>query len=408
MRKNASICVSLIALSMAVTRAVAQLGPGGGPIAPDSPGSNAFAQGNFEEAERAYEEAVAKNPSDAMALAGLARARLNNGQEDKAVELARRAQTIAPGNPVAASVLNIAQGRKAMFAPDRFVIKRSDQAPAVIKFLRTDPLPVVSVTIGSKTVNFLIDTGAPNVIISPELAQELGLTLEDAGQGVFAGGLQAQVRRTLVPKMQIGGIEIANVPAGVIGGRGQSPGGPGGLKTDGIIGTGFLMHFLSTLDYCRGELVLAPRADSAKFQARAQSAGDNIVRMWFIADHFIFARGRLGEAPEGLFLVDTGLGGAGLAPNKAALDEAKIAIDMSNPKTGMGGGGPVKFVEFRASASLGKLSQNDVIGNYIIGTNPLGGMPFKTNGIISHSFFRQSRLTFDFDAMKLVTQNCGA
>lgn len=404
MRHATKIYVSLMAVSAVITCAYAQSGSGGAPLAQSSPGSAAFAQGQFEEAESAYEKAVSTNPDDAMALAGLARARLNNGKEDQAIELANRALAIAPNNPVAMSTLNIAQARKAAFAPDRFVIKRSDQSTAVIKFIRTDPLPVVSLIIGSKTVNFLIDTGGPNIVLSPALAQELGLPLEEAGQGVFAGGLQARVRRTVVPKIQIGGIEISNVPAGVIG-DGSTP---NGFKTDGVIGTGFLMHFLSTLDYCRGELVLAPRADSAKFQAQAQAAGDNIVRMWLIGDHFIFARGRLNQAPEGLLFVDTGLAGAGLAPSKEALDEAKIAIDMSNPKTGMGGGGPVQFVDFRASATLGKLTRNDVLGNYIIGANPLGGMPFKTNGIISHSFFRQSRLTFDFEAMKLVTQNCAA
>jgi clan AA aspartic protease (TIGR02281 family) len=401
MRHIAKIYVSSIALTAAVTCAFAQPGPGGALSA--GSGGEAFARGDFEEAERAYEEAVARTPGDAMALVGLARARLNNGQEDKAIELAQKALAIASGNPVATSVLNIAQGRKAMFAPDRFVIKRLAPSP-VVKFLATDPLPVVSVTVGSKTANFLIDTGAPNIVVSAALAQELGLTVEDAGQGVFAGGRQAQVRRTMVPRLQIGSIEVSNVPATVLDTPGLSP---GGLKTDGIIGTGFLMHFLSTLDYCRGELVLAPRTDSAKFEAQAQSAGDNIVRMWFVADHFIFARGRINQAPEGLFLVDTGLAGAGLAPNKEALDAAGIAIDTSNPKTGMGGGGPVQFVDFHASASLGKLSRSDVSGNYIMGANPLGGMPFKTNGIISHSFFRQSRLTFDFDAMKLVTQSCG-
>jgi tetratricopeptide (TPR) repeat protein len=400
MPKAAKIYVSLIAVSGVITCALAQPGPGGD----SSPGGTAFAQGQFAEAESAYEKAVAANPGDATALAGLARARLNNGKEDEAIELARKALAIAPGNPVATNTLAIAQGRKAAFAPDRFLIKGSDQSPAIVKFVRTDPLPVVTVTLGTKTVNFLIDTGAPNIVISPKLAQDLGLTLEDAGQGVFAGGKQAPVRRTMLPKMQIGSIEVSNVPAAVIG---DGP-APGGGNTDGIIGTGFLMHFLSTLDYCRGELVLAPRADSAKFQAQAQAAGDNVVRMWFVLDHFIFARGRLNQAPEGLFLVDTGLAGAGLMPNRAALDEAGITLDTSNPKTGMGGGGPVQFVDFHASASLGKLARNDVLGNYIMGGNALGGMPFKTNGIISHSFFRQSRLTFDFDAMKLVTQNCPA
>jgi len=34
------------------------------------------------------------------------------------------------------------------------------------------------------------------------------------------------------------------------------------------------------------------------------------------------------------------------------------------------------------------------------------GRSTRSTGMISHSFFRESRLTLDFEAMKLVTESC--
>lgn len=109
MQKAAKICVSAIAASAFVTCALAQAG------APGSPGGTAFSLGKFEEAESLFETAVAADPSNSAALAGLARSRLNNGKEDEAIDLARKALIIVPGNPVAANTLSIAQARKASF-----------------------------------------------------------------------------------------------------------------------------------------------------------------------------------------------------------------------------------------------------------------------------------------------------
>ena len=280
------------------------------------------------------------------------------------------------------------------------------RSPARIKFVATDPLPILSVTInGTRQANFFIDTGAPNIIISPQLAQELGMPVSEAGQGTFAGGRRANVGRTVVPALRVGSVEVANVPAGVL----EMPRSPQGAgpKIDGFIGTGFLMHFLSTIDYCRGELVLAPRTDSARFQKQAQKAGGNIVRMWLAGDHFIFSRGRLNQGTEGLFLIDTGLTGSGLMASKETLDDAGISVDTNDVRTGVGGGGEVQFVRFRANARLGTLTRSDVAGNYTLGNSPTAMFPFKVKGLMSHLFFRQSQLTFDFDAMRLVTQDCG-
>src|SRR5262249_35000882 len=110
MRKLVSTCASLFAASIA-TLAISQV-----PV----PGDDQFASGQFEEAQRPYEQRLAEKPDDAPALARLARSRLLDDQVDQAIDLARKALAAAPNNPVAANVLNTAQARKSAFDPNNF------------------------------------------------------------------------------------------------------------------------------------------------------------------------------------------------------------------------------------------------------------------------------------------------
>lgn len=359
------------------------------------------AAGDFAAAGRAFEDQLKARPDDAGALAGLARVRLYENRLDEAIGLAQRALAIEPANPTARASLGVAEQRKAAFGPERYQIAASP-AEVSIPFVATDPLPVVQVSVGGRPANFLIDTGGPDIIVSPELIQALGLQVQDAGQGVFAGGVRAAVQRTLVPEFQIGGIRMANVPAGVLTQALPTP----GVKIDGILGTGLLMHFLSTLDYCQGRLVLRPRSASAAFQQAAARSGANILPMWLVGDHFIMARAHLLHGAEGTFLIDTGLAGGGISAPKATLDEAGVAIDPAQARTGIGGGGPVTVIPFHAGASIGSLTVEDVPGAYSPGGDPTAVFPFKVKGLLSHMVFRHTRLSFDFEAMRLVTQAC--
>jgi tetratricopeptide (TPR) repeat protein len=394
--KSLSVLLAGGAAALAMMSAAA-----GQPAADGSPAA-LFAAGDFVAAGRAYEAAVKASPSDANAVAGLARMRLYENRNDEAIALAQRALAARPDNPVAKQTLADAQQRKAAFGPDLWKVT----APAgetVIPFVATDPLPVVSVMVGGRQANFLIDTGAPSIMVSADLAQALGLQMQSTTEGVFAGGARAPVQHTVVPEFEIGGIKFANVPAGVRPGAG--PPNPA-RKIDGIVGTGLLMHFLSTLDYCQGRLVLRPRSASAEFERAAAAGGANVLPMWFVGDHFMFARGRLKGGPEGAFLIDTGLGGGGVSAPKATLDEAGVTIDPSRAGVGVGGGGPVTVIPFRAGATLGSLTVDDMQGFYMPSGDQQSVFPFKNKGLLSHGFFRHSRLTFDFEAMKLVTQAC--
>lgn len=405
MRGRSKKLVLLVACSAALSGAgqpVSPPPPGAGrpqaAAVPASPEDALFAEGRFTEAGEAYAQALARDPESAPALAGLARVRLYEGHEEEAVDLARKALAIAPNLPVATGVLAIADMRAKLFGPDLYRID-APKGVSAIDFVATDPLPVVRVRIGGREAQFLLDTGAPNIMMKRELAEALGLPISEGGEGVFAGGQRARVERTTVPELEIGGIRIRNVPAGIM------PGGRA-IRLDGIMGTGVLMHFLSTIDYCSGKLILAPRSDSASFQARAAAAGANVLPMWLVGDHFIFARARMNQAPEAQFLIDTGLAGGGLMANRASLDAAGITLDEANARTGIGGGGPVRVIPFRADATLGTLTRRDVPGSHSPGGDPTAIFPFRTGGLLSHAFFRQSRLTFDFESMRLVTENC--
>ncbi len=151
--------------------------------------------------------------------------------------------------------------------------------------------------------------------------------------------------------------------------------------------------------------MLAPRSISAAFEQRAAASGANIVPMWLVGDHFIFARAEINRL-EGLFSIDTGLAGGGLVATKSTVEAAGIVLDDRNASIGQGGGGAVRVVPFRADAKLGALTRHDVPGVYMTDGDPYGMFRFKIAGALSHSFFRKSRVTLDFDAMKLVTESC--
>jgi len=366
------------------------------------PGDALSAAGNFAVAGSAYEATLAASPGDASALAGLARVRLYENKVDEAIALAQKALAANPASPVARATLGVGQQRKAAFGGDLYKITGAP-AETVVPFAVTDPLPVVQITIGGRKAWFLIDTGAPDIMVGADIAKELGLPVQDAGQGVFAGGQRAAIQRTVVPEIQLGGVKIANVPAGVRPGGGlQVP----GYKIEGFVGTGLLMHFLSTLDYCQGRLILRPRSASAAFEQAASKGGANVVPFWLVGDHFMMARAHLQHGSEGTFLIDTGLAGGGVSAPKATLDDAGVVIDPAKASTGLGGGGEVTVIPFRAGATLGSLTVEDMPGFYTPGGDAMSVFPFKASGLLSHMLFRHSRLTFDFEAMKLVTEAC--
>lgn len=106
---------------------------------------------------------------------------------------------------------------------------------------------IVSVTFNDLiTVPMAIDTGAPGLIISPQVAKKLGLFGRDDGMVVTAaGGIGGTVPavRTFLDKVQVGGAKDTFIPATIT--RSVSP------SFEGLIGMVFMSKYSFKIDSAR-------------------------------------------------------------------------------------------------------------------------------------------------------------
>jgi hypothetical protein len=349
--------------------------------------------GDFSAAAHAYETQW-RADHDADAAFALTQLALYDNRIADAQHWLQIARAAAPNDARAARDQTLIELRSDP-AIDRVT---AHNGPAIVPFVQTDPLPMVSVDVDGHDAYFLIDTGAPNIVIDASFAQQLGLSVSGSHEGTFAGGQHATVQQTMVPSLGLGSWTVSNVPAivmpvGNMLGKDRTIGG--------ILGTALFAHFLTTLDYRAGQLVLRDAGDSEQFESQAQGSGATIVPMWLVGDHFIFVHAKAGSGPDGLFNVDTG-GTFGVQLTQAAIEAAGITLDSNDTHTGMGGGGVTTFVPFTTSVTLGGLTKTNLSGIYTPQGSQYGIFPFDVTGTISHGFFTGTALTFDFRAMRLI------
>jgi predicted aspartyl protease len=277
----------------------------------------------------------------------------------------------------------------------------AERLPEVhVPFVKTDPLPIVQVRINdSDPAYFFIDTGAAEVIVDAKFAKEIGLETrgwERVSETVLLGHARVD---TLV----LGDLIVRNVPVGLLDVRQFSDTVFGGMQIDGTIGTVFLYHFLSTLDYPNAELILRPRTDGAleafEEQARAQQA--IVTPFWMAGDHFLLAKGTVNRSDPLLFLVDTGLAERAFMAKEDVVREFGIELDESLARPGYTISGVVEEIPFTvAELTLGEAVEHDLDG--VTGTFQVEDMfGFHIDGLISHQFFLNYALTLDFTGMRL-------
>ncbi len=275
-----------------------------------------------------------------------------------------------------------------------------------LKFLKTDPLPVVSVRInGGDEVTFFIDTGGSEVTLDTQFAQEVGALRFGTVQGTFSGGQHADVQLGRIDSLTAGDWTIKNVPIAIMPLR-QLSKGLGVKRIDGIIGTTLLYHFLATLDYPRGELVLRRKtAQSLERFAAASSAKAIAVPIWMASDHFMVGWGRVETTPPALLFVDTGLAGAGVKLAESVIKDAGVKLEKDKAYEGAGGGGTLKIVPYTVHRlSFGGVQEDNVAGLYdgpFPWENTFG---FHLAGMVGHEFFKPYAVTFDFQDMKIILQ----
>jgi len=399
-----------------------------------------FEAGKFAEAGKFFSQIVAQNPKDYSATLQLGRIALLSNRLDGAQKWLEKAITLEPGNTDPKIMLAEAFYRRDDFQkaavaligvdvsgnklireqyPTLNVAKLESfkgQAPyeltgngtsTRVKFVKTDPLPIVNVRVnGGKEVTFFIDTGGSEVTLDAEFAKELGVPQFGAVQGTFSGGQHAQVQLGRVKSITLGDWTVKNVPTAMLPLR-QLSEGFGVKQIDGIIGTTLFYHFLTTMDYPHGELVLRRKDAKSLEEFKAQSSGKRVtVPIWMASDHFMVGWGRVETLPPSLLFVDTGLMGAGAKLAESVIKAAGIKIDESKASEGAGGGGTLKVVPYTVhQLSFGDIKEENVPGLYD------GPFPwehtfgFHLAGMVGHDFFKAYAVTFDFQNMRIFLQH---
>ena len=176
-------------------------------------------------------------------------------------------------------------------------------------------------------------------------------------------------------------------------------------QVNGIIGTTLFYHFLTTMDYPRGELVLR-RKTAKNLEEFKKSAGKRVtVPIWMASDHFMVGWGRVETLPPTLLFVDTGLVGAGVKLAESVIKEAGIKLEQNKAFEGAGGGGSLKIVPYTVhQLSFGDIKEQNVGGLYD-GPFPWENMfGFHLAGMFGHDFFKPYAVTFDFQNMEIFLQ----
>jgi predicted aspartyl protease len=395
-----------------------------------------FEAGQFDEAGKVYARIAAQNPKDFSATLQLGYIALLSNRLDDAQQWLEEAIALQPGDTDAKVMLAEAFYRRDDFqqaaaslngvevSTNKLIISRyptlnvaklesfTGQTPYEVrgdgqmtrlKFLKTDPLPLVSLRVnGGDEVTFFIDTGVSEVALDTEFAKELGVPQFGEMQGTFSGGQQAEVHQSRIESLTVGDWTINNLPIVTLALR-QLSEGLGVKRIDGCIGTTLLYHFLATLDFLHGELVLRRKTANSLEQFEAASSGKSVaVPFWIASDHFMVGWGRVETIPPALLFVDTGLAGAGVKLAESVIKQAGIKLEEDKAYEGAGAGGKLKIVPYTVRRlSFGDIQEDNVAGLYdgpFPWENTFG---FHLAGMVGHDFFKPYAVTFDFQTMRI-------
>jgi clan AA aspartic protease (TIGR02281 family) len=213
-------------------------------------GKVAYTRGDYADAERLFSSAIEHQPREpilhyhhALALTQLGRWR----------EASRAYETLLALNPPA----DIATAtRRALrdLAPLLRLRRAAPPEAASVPLERRGGVWFTDVTINdTRTVRFMIDTGASLCAISPELADSLGIRPAPDAPVIelqTANG-RTSGRLVRIASIRVGEAEAINVPGVLVASA--------NLGNGGILGMSFLSGYVVTIDPARRLLNLGPR-----------------------------------------------------------------------------------------------------------------------------------------------------
>ncbi|MEV6241348.1 tetratricopeptide repeat protein [Lentzea sp. NPDC051838] len=379
---------------------------GGTAVAQAGDADALFKAGKFEQAGRAYEEVLRRDPQNVHAATRRGYVALLSNRFADAEKYLGRAVALAPGDKQVNRMLADCFTRQDEFgraAPHWRAAGMESEAKwyeafqgrpyeilgdeARLPWLQMDPIPQVEGSLNGgppKRLSFYTRVGPLNV--SARTAEEAGLRVV-AKEKIEYVGEELWFYYGVLDSLRLGGIELRNIPV-------NWSDGDSGDDSDGIFGTSIFYHLLTTVDYAGRKLVLQRKT------AARQVSGE-VLPLWLADDHLTFSRGSFdgsGQRVVALHVGGTGNNVAGMYEGTAKA--LKIRIDRDRPEETAAGGQAVSVYPcYPREVRLGGVTARDAYS--LAGQQPgHEGHGFDVLGEFAHSFFKPCSVTFDFAAMK--------
>lgn len=276
-----------------------------------------------------------------------------------------------------------------------------------------DPLPVLRLSVnGSEPEYFIVDTGGCEIILDNDYASRCIVEIAGSFNAGYAGNKKGKTHVGRADRVSIGEFVVHDVPVWTLDLSSISQLFDG-LQIRGIVGTRFLMQYISTIDYRNGMLILRQNnnLNYDEFRREIASGSHTRIPMYLCDTHYMLVRGKVNNLEPMLFFVDTGLAAKGFTATENLLTRAGITPDWSNAQKGYGGGGEIESVDFSVDyLSLGstenKIEKRNVSGCAIKNDVSVFGtvLGFRLEALVSHNFFKGHSVSFDYRAMELIIE----
>ena len=378
--------------------------------------------GRLDEAEKLFHRVLDAAPTDDAAHAGLGKLALFR---DRAAEAESLLAGAAPENDGARADLFAARlrlGEYGAAAEMAEALGQAGRAPRLneiaeggaylvtgarevkVPFTRSWPVPMVRVRLNGQAVLMVLDTGAGDLLLDESAARRCGVrTLPSETQALWSG-TRIAVRNALVQTLEIGGIRVERVPAGVMALHGYSLEiNPQAEPVAGVIGINLLRRFTPTLDFAAQRLVLRPAGAAyvptgASYRVPFEIWGENEVTVYAS-----IAGGR-----RMAMVLASGLPASGVGAPQEVFDEVGIKPGMG---AGLSKGGTWLRGEAWLPVNVPTLSLGQRVRDRLPGWS--GAMEHgelwrhgvRRDALLAGAFFRNLRVTIDWRARVLLIED---
>jgi hypothetical protein len=379
-----------------------------------------FKAGKFEQAGRAYEEILKKDPANLNAARQRGYIGLLSNKFPEAEKFLTMALSLAPGDGQTNQLLGDCYMRQDKFAlsvprwqaagkelyATWFAAVRGEAYQvhgdiARLPWQQMDPQPLVEASVnGGPPKLFTFYTGEPWLGMTSEVAEEAGLRPVFKQKIDFLNGTKWQYFGVL-DSFKMGGIELRNIPVEWSEWDPSTPGGP----SDGMIGTWVFYHFLTTFDYAGQSLILRRRTPetAGKARAHASRAGARPLPLWLAREHVCHSRGSI--AGSGPRVVGVNIGGTGetvAGLHGDTVRQLRVRTDYDRPLQAFAHSHPaVTYPCYPKEIRLGDAAAKEVYCETDPNMPVLQPWGFDVPAHFAHCFYKPYNVTLDFTGMNL-------